>query len=62
VFALRSQYRPNPIGATVASIVSVEGNVVHVTGLDALNGTPVLDIKPYVEIFDAPRQNEQSPT
>jgi tRNA-Thr(GGU) m(6)t(6)A37 methyltransferase TsaA len=54
VFALRSQYRPNPIGVTVARIESVEDNVLHVTGLDALNGTPILDIKPYVDMFDAP--------
>ena len=53
VFALRSQYRPNPIGVTVARIEAVEGNVVHVSGLDALDGTPLLDIKPYVSFFDS---------
>jgi len=53
VFALRSQHRPNPIGATVVRIESIENNVLQVTGLDALNGTPLLDIKPYVEMFDA---------
>lgn len=53
VFALRSQYRPNPIGFTVARIEAVEGNVVHVSGLDALDGTPLLDIKPYVSFFDS---------
>lgn len=46
VFALRSPQRPNPIGVTVVEIVSVQGNELRVRGLDALNGTPVLDIKP----------------
>ena len=45
VFALHTPYRPNPIGVTVVDVVAVEGNVLRVRGLDALNGTPVLDIK-----------------
>ena len=53
VLATRSPCRPNPIGVTVAEIISVEGNVIRVTGLDALNGTPILDIKPYEEHFDS---------
>lgn len=52
VFATRSQYRPNAIAATVAEIVSVEDNVINVTGLDAQDGSPVLDIKPYRSGFD----------
>ena len=52
VFATRSQYRPNAIAATVAEIVSVEDNVINVTGLDAQDGSPVLDIKPYNAGFD----------
>jgi len=46
VFALRSPRRPNPIGVTVVELVCIEGNVLHVRGLDAINGTPVLDLKP----------------
>lgn len=46
VFALRSPHRPNPIGVTVVDLVAIEGNLLHVRGLDAINGTPVLDIKP----------------
>jgi len=46
VFALRSPYRPNPIGVTVVDVVAVEGNVLRVRGLDAIHGTPVLDLKP----------------
>jgi tRNA-Thr(GGU) m(6)t(6)A37 methyltransferase TsaA len=47
VFASRSPYRPNGIGLTIVELLKVEGNVLHVKGLDAINGTPVLDIKPY---------------
>ena len=46
VFALRSPRRPNPIGVTVVDLLAVEGNVLRVRGLDAINGTPVLDLKP----------------
>jgi tRNA-Thr(GGU) m(6)t(6)A37 methyltransferase TsaA len=46
VFALRSPHRPNPVGVTVVELVAVEGNVLRVRGLDAINGTPVLDLKP----------------
>ncbi len=46
VFASRSPNRPNPIGATVVQLVKVENNVLTVEGLDAWEGTPVLDIKP----------------
>lgn len=46
VFALRSPHRPNPIGVTVVDLLAIKGNVLHVRGLDAIKGTPVLDIKP----------------
>jgi tRNA-Thr(GGU) m(6)t(6)A37 methyltransferase TsaA len=46
VFATRSPNRPNPIGATVVRLLGVEGTVLTVQGLDAWEGTPVLDIKP----------------
>ncbi len=46
VFASRSPNRPNPIGVTRVKLLSVEGNILTVKGLDALNGTPVIDIKP----------------
>lgn len=59
VFATRSQFRPNPIGATVAHIEAVEGNVMTVSRLDGQNGTPVLDIKPFVPYFDVDAQHQQ---
>jgi tRNA-Thr(GGU) m(6)t(6)A37 methyltransferase TsaA len=48
VFTLRSPRRPNPIGVTAVEVVSIEGNALTVRGLDAFNGTPVIDIKPVV--------------
>jgi tRNA-Thr(GGU) m(6)t(6)A37 methyltransferase TsaA len=45
VFALHSPHRPNPIGVTTVELVEVTGNVLTVRGLDAINGTPVLDLK-----------------
>lgn len=53
VFATRSPHRPNPIGLSAALIEKVDGLVVHVRGLDLLDGTPVLDLKPYVAYADA---------
>ncbi len=47
VFATRTMLRPNPIGLTIVELVKVEGNVLTVKGLDAYDGTPVLDVKPY---------------
>ena len=47
VFAVRTMLRPNPIGLTIVEIVDVHSNVLTIKGLDAYNGTPVLDIKPY---------------
>jgi tRNA-Thr(GGU) m(6)t(6)A37 methyltransferase TsaA len=47
VFATRTNLRPNPIGLTLVELVKVEGNVLTVHGLDAFDGTPVLDLKPF---------------
>src|SRR6266851_5725324 len=48
VFSTRSAHRPNPIGLSVVELESIEGLTLHVRNLDILDGTPVLDIKPYV--------------
>jgi len=53
VLATRSPCRPNPIGITVAEIISLKDNIIRVKGLDALNGSPILDIKPYEAHFDS---------
>ena len=52
VFATRSPRRPNPIGLSTVRLVRREGNVLHVENLDLLDGTPVLDVKPYIPQFD----------
>lgn len=59
IFSIRSPHRPNHIGFSVVKIKRVEGNRLHFTEVDMLDGTPVLDIKPYVKQFDA-RDDAQS--
>lgn len=54
VFAQRGRMRPNPVGITTCEIVRVEPGRLVVRGLDAIDGTPVLDVKPYVPAFDRP--------
>jgi tRNA-Thr(GGU) m(6)t(6)A37 methyltransferase TsaA len=53
VFATRSPDRPNPIGKATVKIVERRGNVLRVQGLDAIDGSPVLDIKPYLPGYDS---------
>jgi len=52
VFAIRTPFRPNPIGLSIFEILSIKQNVITIKGVDAVNRTPVLDIKPYVSEFD----------
>ena len=54
VFATRSPARPNHIGLSIVKIESVKDNIITVTGIDLLDGTPIIDIKPYIENFDHP--------
>jgi len=53
VFATRSPNRPNPIGFSVVELLAREGRVLRVLGLDAIDGTPVIDLKPYSAELDA---------
>ncbi len=53
LFATRSPPRPNPIGLSVLRLLGVSGSCLRVAGLDVLDQTPVLDVKPYVPTFDA---------
>jgi tRNA-Thr(GGU) m(6)t(6)A37 methyltransferase TsaA len=48
VFATRSPRRPNPVGLTVVQLLRREGRILHVRGVDMLDGTPIVDIKPYL--------------
>jgi tRNA (Thr-GGU) A37 N-methylase len=52
IFAQRARHRPNRIGVTAVEIVEVTDNSVKVRALDAIDGTPVIDIKPYVPVYD----------
>lgn len=52
VFATRSPARPNHIGMSIVKLCNIQGNIITVEGIDILNGTPLLDIKPYVARFD----------
>lgn len=51
VFATRSPSRPNPIGLSVVRLISIENNVLNVQNIEIIEGTPVLDIKPYIPEF-----------
>jgi tRNA-Thr(GGU) m(6)t(6)A37 methyltransferase TsaA len=53
VFATRAPTRPNSIGLSVVRLVSVKGRILHVENIDVIDGTPLLDIKPYVPEFDS---------
>jgi tRNA (adenine37-N6)-methyltransferase len=53
VFATRSPDRPNPIGLSALRLVGIEGCSLHVLGIDLIDGTPILDVKPYVPYADA---------
>ena len=53
VFAQRTKYRPNPIAVSSVPLKEIRGGTIVLTGLDALDGTPVLDIKPYIPPFDS---------
>jgi tRNA-Thr(GGU) m(6)t(6)A37 methyltransferase TsaA len=52
VFAMRGPSRPNPIGISVVRLAKVEGKMLHIRDVDIVEGTPLLDIKPYVPEFD----------
>lgn len=60
IFAQRGKNRPNQIGSTICKINSVQGLTIHLEGLDAIDGTPVLDLKPWVTEF-APRGQVYQP-
>lgn len=53
VFATRSPRRPNSIGLSLVRLIAVEGNLLHIQDIDLLDGTPLLDIKPYLPHFDS---------
>jgi len=52
VFSTRAPRRPNPLGISVVKLLKVEKNILYIENVDILNGTPLLDIKPYIQDFD----------
>jgi tRNA (adenine37-N6)-methyltransferase len=61
IFAQRAKDRPNRLGLSTCELIGVEDHTIHVRGLDAIAGTPVFDVKPYLEEF-APRGSIRQPT
>ncbi|OPX73265.1 MAG: S-adenosyl-L-methionine-binding protein [Methanoregulaceae archaeon PtaU1.Bin059] len=59
VFATRSPDRPNPVSISVVDLLGIEGRILSVRGLDALDGTPVIDIKPFAPDIDVPGGDEK---
>jgi tRNA (adenine37-N6)-methyltransferase len=57
ILATRGPRRPNPIGLSLVPILAIDGAIIHFTGVDMLDGTALLDIKPYVDRFDRPTTN-----
>ncbi len=55
--ATRSPHRPNPLGEATVRLLQRHGHILQVSGLDAIDGTPILDIKPYLPDYDAPTDN-----
>jgi tRNA-Thr(GGU) m(6)t(6)A37 methyltransferase TsaA len=53
LFATRSPNRPNPVGKATVRLLECQGNILKVEGLDAIDGTPVIDIKPYIPGYDS---------
>ena len=53
VFATRAPRRPNPIGMSIVRLVRVDGTLLHIEDVDIVDGTPLLDLKPYVPLFDS---------
>ncbi len=52
VFAIRTPFRPNPIGLSILKLLAIKDNIIEVNNVDILDNTPILDIKPYVPYFD----------
>lgn len=52
VFATRAPTRPNPIGLSIVKLLSIKGSTIQIENVDVINGTPLLDIKPYIPEFD----------
>jgi tRNA-Thr(GGU) m(6)t(6)A37 methyltransferase TsaA len=61
LFATRSPQRPNPVGVATVKLLKRRDNILKVEGLDAIDGTPVIDIKPYIPGYDSVTNTKMSP-
>lgn len=59
IFATRAPSRPNPIGISIVRLNKVEGNILHIKNVDVVDGTPLLDIKPYIPEFDVQKAEKK---
>jgi tRNA-Thr(GGU) m(6)t(6)A37 methyltransferase TsaA len=59
IFSTRAPHRPNKIGMSLVRLTAIKGNVLHIEDVDILDGTPLIDIKPYIQRFDS-RKNVKS--
>jgi tRNA-Thr(GGU) m(6)t(6)A37 methyltransferase TsaA len=59
IFATRAPHRPNKLGMSVVRLMKIKDNILHVKDIDILDGTPLFDIKPYIQRFDS-RENTRS--
>jgi tRNA-Thr(GGU) m(6)t(6)A37 methyltransferase TsaA len=59
IFATRAPHRPNKLGMSLVRLTGIEGNILRIKDIDVLDGTPLLDIKPYIQRFDS-RENTRS--
>ncbi|HAF28274.1 MAG TPA: tRNA (N6-threonylcarbamoyladenosine(37)-N6)-methyltransferase TrmO [Bacteroidales bacterium] len=55
VFSTRAPKRPNPIGLSVVKLTKIENNILHIENIDVLDGTPLIDIKPFIPDVDSPK-------
>jgi tRNA (adenine37-N6)-methyltransferase len=62
MFAQRARMRPNRLGVSTCRLTAVEGLDLHVRGLDAIAGSPVLDVKPFMREFEPPEADVRQPT
>ncbi|XP_064475035.1 tRNA (adenine(37)-N6)-methyltransferase-like isoform X2 [Ornithodoros turicata] len=61
LFSTRSPHRPCPIGLSLVRLIKIEGDTVYISGVDLVDGTPILDIKPYIPDYDVPRDIFSTP-
>jgi len=59
IFATRAPHRPNKLGMSLVRLTEIQGNILHIKGIDIVDGTPLIDIKPYIQRFDS-RKDAQS--